>query len=214
MKHILGPLIALLFATISVSCGGGDDDDSPSSGGGATCTVTAACGGEIAGDWSITGFCPDTSKVPSQVKELCEQASLEYDEPTVSGSLSFKADMSFTQTTSAKGTGYLVLPADCLKEDSLTCDQATQLINGKLTGQQVKCSASNGGCKCALAVDETANSMGTYSTSGSTVTLKSTGQDDVPSMYCVKGSELTMTLTFTPGDKMYQFGGQLKLQKK
>jgi hypothetical protein len=212
MKHILVPLIALVFATISASCGGDDDDSSDSPGGGGpSCTVTPACGGEIAGDWTITGFCPDTSKVPPQILDLCDVAKLDYDEPVVSGNLSFKPDMSFTQTATAKGTGYLVLPADCLKADSLTCEQVEGLIKPNTPG--VKCSASNGGCRCALTVDETANTTGTYTTSGNSVTLKSAGKEDVKSDYCVQGSNLSLTLNFTPGDKMYQFSGQLKLQK-
>jgi len=214
MKHTLVPLIALVFATISASCGGDDEDGStpPGGGGGATCTVTAACGGDIAGDWNVTGFCPDTSKVPPQIKDLCESATLDYDAPVVAGSLSFKADKSYTQSTTAKGTGYLVLPADCLK-DLPSCEQAQQLINGSGgTEKPVTCAASNGGCRCALAVDEKADSTGTYTTSGQTVTIKAT--EELTSNYCVKGSELTLTLNFSPGDEKYQFAGQLKLQKK
>jgi hypothetical protein len=211
MKHSLVPLIALVFATISAGCGGDDDDSSASPGGSANCTTTPACGGEIVGDWKITGFCPDTSKVPPQLKELCESATLDYDAPVVSGSLSFKSDMTFTQSTMAKGTGYIVLPADCFKQDSLTCDQAQTLINNASGAAPIKCSASNGGCKCALAIDEAPTTMGTYTTSGSKATLKA--KDELTSDYCVKGSELTLTLNFTPGDKMYQFAGQLKLQK-
>jgi hypothetical protein len=212
MKHSLVPLIALVFATISAGCGVDDDDSSDSpGGGGAKCTVTPACGGEIVGDWQITGFCPDTSKVPPQLAELCDSATLDYDAPVVSGSLSFKSDMTSTQSTMAKGTGYLVLPADCLKQDSLTCAQAQQLINSSSGASPVTCTASNGGCRCALAIDESPSTMGTYTTSGSKAMLKA--KDELTSDYCVKGSELTLTLSFTPGDKMYQFAGQLKLQK-
>jgi len=212
MKYNLLPVAALLTVTMGIGCGG--DDSSEPNGSGPSCDLVAACGGDLAGDWRITGFCPDTSKVPQQILDICETATLDYDEPNVSGTVSFKADKTFTQSASAQGTGYLVLNAACLKQDdvTLTCKDVQDLINANSGASPLTCSASGGGCRCALTVNQPANSTGTYTTSGNNLTLTSAG-DNVSATYCVKGNKLYLTSNITPGSDAYQFTGQLQLEK-
>jgi hypothetical protein len=217
MKHSLVPCFVL---AVLVGCGGGDDGSTPNSTG-ATCTQTSPCGGDITGDWSIVSFCPDTSNAaPEEVKQICAQATVDFDTPMVSGTISFKADKSFTQSSSASGTGYLVFPPSCLDQPGakLTCAQVQDGLTQNSNNQKWACTSANGGCRCGLQLADTANNGGTYTTSSNDLTLTSTGASALPSMYCVKSDKLYMHLslatTATSGDKPYQVAGQLELEKK
>ncbi|MEY4582748.1 MAG: hypothetical protein RL701_7451 [Pseudomonadota bacterium] len=212
MKHSLVPMAAWLSAALLIACGGGDDDDASPTG--PNCAPVAMCGGDVVGEWSIASFCPDTSKVPDEVKAICTTATLDYDEPTVSGTLSFKADKTFTQTASASGTGYIVLDKKCV-EAAGNCTEAEGLINANSgTNQKLSCKdSSGGGCRCALHVSQSNKTdSGTYVVSGSKLTLDSGEKAD--STFCVASDVLTLTVSLAPSANAVAFTGQLHLTKK
>jgi hypothetical protein len=198
-RTILLPWMALFCLPGAIGCGGNDTDTFGVGGGGANCQLVSACGGDVSGDWKITGFCPDKSKVPEEIKQICETATLQYDEPKVSGTVAFNSDMSFEQTATASGTGYLVLDAACLKQDqvTLTCNQIEDAINENSGADPVKCSAQGSGCRCALHLNQSPNSSGEFSTSGNTLTLTA-GSDSSDIQYCVNGTRLTINLSLSP----------------
>lgn len=215
MKHTLLPLTAFITATLSIfGCGG--SDDTSAGGSGSTCKLEAACGGDITGNWKIVDFCPDTSAVPEAITQICESAKLEYDEPSISGTIAYKADKTYTQTASASGTGYLVLDQACLKQGSvtLTCKQIEEAINDKAKSK-VQCSAAGSGCRCGLGINQKADDQGTWAVSGQSLSVTPTGGTKADSAFCVKADKAYLTLTLSPdNDTAYTFKGQLQLQKQ
>jgi len=215
MKHQHLPLTALITATLSLfGCGGGDDTSDGSSGPG--CAQIPACGGDITGSWKIVDFCPDTSAVPEAIKQICETAKLEYDEPSLSGNVEYKADKTYTQTASASGTGYLVLDQACLKQDSvtLTCKQIEDAINERAK-TKVACSTAGSGCRCGQTINQTAPDNGTYAIAGQNLSLTNKSGTKSDNAFCVQGSNAYISVTLSPqDDASYTFKGQLQLQKQ
>jgi hypothetical protein len=215
MKHQLLPLTAFITATLSIfGCGG--SDDSTEGGSGSSCKLEPACGGDITGNWKIVDFCPDTSAVPEAIQQICESAKLEYDEPSISGTIAYKADKTYTQTASASGTGYLVLDQACLKQGSvtLTCKQIEDAINEKATSK-VQCSASGSGCRCGLGINQKADDEGAWAVTGQSLSVTAKGGTKSDSPVCVKADKAYITLTLSPdNDAAYTFKGQLQLQKQ
>jgi hypothetical protein len=214
MKQLLLPFAALLSASLGLGCGGDDSSDVGS--GGASCNIVAACGGgDVTGSWQITSFCPDKSDVPGEVQDLCKTATLDYDTPTVSGTLEFK-DGTFTQTASAKGTGYVVMGRSCIEDNNVTCAQAEELINKKSGGPQVSCKASSGGgCRCAVQIDQSnVTDSGKFTTAGTTLTLTGGKGKPLDSSYCLQSNKLYLTFTLDAAADAYGFTGQLELTKK
>jgi hypothetical protein len=214
MKYTVGFLAALTTVWLGVGCGGGDDTGPTDTG--PTCTPIAACGGTLTGDWKINSFCPDT-KVPQAAKDICETATVDYGTPTVSGTISFKDDKSFTIQATANGTGALVLDKSCLEQGSttLTCAQIQQAIESN-TGTMTSCTASNGGCRCAGTVMGSNTETGTYAISGNSVTLTTSG-GSLSSDFCEKGdNNLYLTLNLngtTDAGAALALAGQLVLSK-
>jgi hypothetical protein len=62
-------------------------------------------------------------------------------------------------------------------------------------------SSSDGGCKCTANVDQMSMTSGTYSTSGTTLTLTPSAGDPSTQEYCVKGSKLYL---LPPTDSAFQ----------
>lgn len=216
MKHKHLPLTAFITASLSIfGCGG--SDDSSAGGSGSNCELVPACGGDVSGSWKITGFCPDTSAVPEAIKQICETAKLEYDAPSISGSVEYKADKSYTQTASASGTGYLVLDHACLDQGggvTLTCKQIEEAINDKAKSK-VQCAEAGSGCRCGLSINQKADESGTYTVSGQTLSVTPMGGTKSDNPICVKSDKAYITLTLSPdNDAAYTFKGQLQLQKQ
>jgi hypothetical protein len=215
MKHQHLPLTAFITATLSLF-GCGSSDDSSSGGASSNCQLVSACGGDIAGSWTIVDFCPDTSAVPEAIMQICESAKLEYDEPKVSGTVDYNADKSYTQNASATGTGYLVLDQACLKQDSvtLTCKQVEEAINDKAKSR-FTCSMAGTGCRCGLNIDQKSTDTGTYAVAGQNLSLTDKSGTKADNSFCVKGDKAYITVKLSPEDNdSYSFKGQLQLQKK
>jgi len=215
MQHKHLPLTALITATLSLF-GCGSSDDSGAGSAGPSCDLVSACGGDVTGSWKIVDFCPDTSAVPEAITQICESAKLEYDEPSVSGTVEYKADKSYTQSASASGTGYLVLDQACLKQDSvtLTCKQIQDAINEKAKNK-VTCSAAGSGCRCGLRINQSANGTGTFAVAGQNLTLTAASDSKTDAPFCVKGDKAYITVQLSPDDNAsYSFKGQLQLQKQ
>lgn len=206
-------MLGIATAVSLLGCGG-DGGDS----GAGSCDVVSACGGAIEGDWTVVSFCPDKDKIPKAVTDICEAATLDSDALVVSGEISFKGDKTFVQSSRVKGTGYMVLERSCLEQGSVTlmCSQIEELINRGSDVDPVTCESSGGGCRCALAIDQSAQDEGTYSVSGTTLTMMSDASGTFSGGYCVQDSALTVDLDIAAmdGDDSYDLAGQLKLEKQ
>jgi hypothetical protein len=185
-------LVALL--AVAPGCGdddddGGDDDapmaDAGPNGNAPTCSDTfSACGGDLAGNWTIVDACG-----LSQPYDQCPAATIEAD-VTVTGTTSFEAGGTYSITSTTVGTASIELPASCLPPLVTSCDQIEALFeDGQCTG------TPQTSCACTFTINQTETEPGAYTVSGTVVTLDPDGEGEDqgprPTDYCVDGTYLT-----------------------
>ena len=123
-------------------------------------------------------------------------------EPHASGSLVFDADGSYALALVFDGSFDLNYPATCLA--GLGCDDATvgfqsQIDDGSFPLRNVSSisCAGTSGCLCHATVDAPQYEAGTYSISGSVLTLTATNGAAIDKSYCVDGNALHILKTST-----------------
>jgi len=171
-------LVAALAVSMATSCGGGDG----SCGG-------AACGGEIAaGRYRISSFC---SSITGTVQSpLCPMGTIAVVSSAlnVSGTITFNADKTYQSVTTLGGTIVEAFSGECLAKVAGSCAQLNQTFGGRggsCTGTTV--------CTCTLRLaPQDGMAMGTYSTSGTTLTITPTGKNGSPGEYCATPTSLTI----------------------
>jgi hypothetical protein len=162
-----------------------------SDGGGATCGAVAACGGAVVGTWTITDQCVIVS---GDLSNVCAGATASI-AGLFSGTLTFNANLTYTQTGSQGGTVHYHFPTTCFPTQ--TCSQVQSAVVAAnasagmgLTFQSVSCAAETGGCACdAIIANSPANETGTYVASGGTLTTTHDGTAD-DAQYCVNGNTM------------------------
>jgi hypothetical protein len=173
---------AAAIATFVVSCGGD----------GGTCAMVNACGGDIVGEWRITSSCLKVSG--TFALDGCTQPATVSGSVHITGTASYRADLTYTTTGTLTGSESVLYPAACLSAIGVTCADLNQSVNsGGATGSCA--SSSDGGCRCNFTIPpDASDDTGTYSTSGGTlITTPSGSPPDSPGGYCVQGSRLDMT---------------------
>jgi len=182
------------FGLSIAACGGGSKSSA--------CNQVGACGGSVVGTWKVTGSCLNAggnAAMASGISMSCPNASVGNANVSQTGSVTYKADMTFTATTTISGSVSVVLPASCLTQMgvTITCDQLNQVFKsvGSSAGAagssggglpDIHCSSSGGGCACTTSIPmQTSTTSGTYSTSGSLLTENGSISD-----YCVQGDKL------------------------
>lgn len=191
MRTILASLCVSL--ALVASCGG----DS----GGGTCGHAPACGGNIVGSWQITSSCITVDVSQVSLMTDCAGETAAAVGWAITGSVTYKADMTYASTSTITGKVVIGLPASCLTTQglTLTCDQLTQLLQPDLATQGFQsgqCVSSGGGCSCTLAIIPMSGvANGTYSTTAAGVLteLDSGGATPDVSDYCVSGAKLTLS---------------------
>lgn len=192
-----GPLALVLTATVSsASCGGGDSS---------TCGMVAACGGDIVGDWRITSSCLKATGTfnDPQCPSATVNASLQ-----VTGTVSYTAALTYNLAFLLSGTETVGFPASCLTSSgvTVTCNQLNQVFaaNPPDPSFMLHCTAAGGGgCNCSTPLNAfPSNEIGTYVTSGATLTTTPVGGTAESGGYCVKGTKLDLT----PPSSMMQSG--------
>lgn len=190
-----------LALLVFVGCGGG---------GGGSCSTPAACGGNIVGTWKVASSCISTSG--SGATPDCPQQMLKISNYTVSGTVTYNADMTYTATRSLSGDTETTLPASCLmfQGTTVTCAQLQAAITSDPTSgyQSVTCTAAASGCTCSgKIVQDNLNETGTFSTAGNVLTETATGGQPSLSDYCVQGGtklqimpHVDMTMPVNMGD--------------
>ncbi|HEY8922748.1 MAG TPA: hypothetical protein VIU64_00135, partial [Polyangia bacterium] len=115
-------VLGLFALTAFTSCGGSS---------GNSCANAAACGGDIVGTWTIQSSCVSASA--SMFADSCPTATVATSDLKITGSVVYKADLTYTSTSSMSGTATVHLPASCLTSGgvTVTCAQLTQLIAAK-----------------------------------------------------------------------------------
>jgi hypothetical protein len=173
----------LVACVVASGCSGS------TSSGGPNCSSFNACGGNIVGTWKVTGEC-----IGSQYNPFAAQcpSSTFSESASVSGTLTFETNGMYTITDMGMASGSLSIPSSCLTPGGITtCDQLQADFNGDGgTGTMATCSTTSTGCSCQLHANQaTTTTNGTYTTSGSSLTLTSNGTSGT-SPYCVQGSGL------------------------
>jgi hypothetical protein len=174
--------------------GGGDG------GGGAICGSVAACGGAVVGRWNITDVCVTGDM---DLSDICTgiTASIVL---SVSGSATYNADLTYTQTGTQGGTVRYHFPTACLGTQTCAQVQANLLSAGSaagmgLTFQSGTCFAEIAGCQCnAILTSSSADETGTYRTGGGTLTTTHDGTEDA-NRYCVNGNTMHQMVPETTG---------------
>jgi hypothetical protein len=181
--------------TSGVGGGGG------SGGSAASCTgVETACGGDVVGTWAIVKVCDLFLITPGT--PLCTGIEYIQSALTETGTVTFGADGTVTEDLTGTGTLREVVPSTCF-EVLGTCaeiDARYQMVVGQGVYTSAGCaSAASGSCECSAAFRTTATVSGTYTTSGSTLTLMNTTNTSSPASYCVQGSTMGLSVASQTG---------------
>lgn len=149
----------------------------------------AACGGDIVGDWSISGGCVDDGG-NNGLSELCATATIDVDFNTT-GTVSFGADGSFSSNVANTGSLSLNLPKECLASLGGSCENFSSSFEQPCT------TGADGSCGCIIPADDnTAGDTGTYSVSGNALTMQSASSTTPDELeYCVEGNNLHVKQT-------------------
>ncbi|WP_437571046.1 hypothetical protein [Sorangium sp. So ce542] len=210
--------ILLVASLLSLSACG--DDGGDSDGGGAACGEFAACGGDPTGTWTIEETCLDASTFA----ELTESCDAEIDASGVAmvGTAEFRADSTYVTTSTLQGPMKIVYPPSCLTMEgvTITCEQLDaslqEVVRDGALLASASCVAAGQGCACTLVLaGSTTTGEGTWSVSGTSLTMAPDGQepDEVP--FCVEGSSLTMAIeTETGTDAEGKIPNYLRLTKQ
>ena len=165
---------ALLIAAALAGCGDDDVD----------CSFEA-CGGDPVGVWTIDGACAPTA---GGGDGDCPGATI-VQSVSYSGSWTFDDDMTYTvdgQTlTSVQGS----FPQSCLGQVA-SCED--------LADDGLTCETSGDRCECNSLRSEPFEIAGTWTASGSTLTL-----DGSPWSYCQQGSSLKMLTGIDRGETVF-----------
>jgi hypothetical protein len=194
-------VMGVAVSVAAAACG--STDPKPEGGGAGSCGVTP-CGGDVVGTWEGSSACVDRARLEMDflagVMGSCANASLGNVTLTPSGTVSIAADMTFSGAISVDTMTEINFPAECTAGGN--CVLLTQLLQslvGMLGITSVSCTGS-GGCTCTMAqtFPLLPADTGTWSTSGTTLTLTGAGvTSQLP--YCEQGTSLHLPdLDMTP----------------
>ena len=154
-----------------------------------------ACGGAIVGTWTITSSC--VSESGSMFDSQCPTATVRSSGLTITGSVTYNADGTYSSTSTVGGSIYVTLPPSCLTSNgvTITCNQLNQVSQSNPTsGLTLNCTGTST-CACTETLaSQTSSETGTYTTTAAglltdTPTGGTAGQTD----YCVKGTTMTQS---------------------
>ena len=190
-KHLLSSTLALV-ATLgtTTSCG----TNHTAGGGSTTCMNAVPCGGNLTGNWKMVSVCFDQPTAPSDITDFCPTAKYNVSNATVTGSIAYNADKTFTQMATVTATVTLTLPGSCLTgQNAVSCTQLESSSNQGVTdpAQRVSCLMTNdNGCQCSSALQDTSQASGTYTVDASHLMQLGTDGSTDDEDYCVAGNNL------------------------
>jgi len=174
-------LIALLALVLS-SCGG-------SSGG--SCGKVEPCGGPVAGTWKAATTCNNPA-VFNNILADCAGAHATAENGSPAGSMVLNADLTYAMSLSVPFVVSVSIPLSCTT--AATCADLAATLAETLTGHSepsnsVVCSG-NSTCSCVLTQTGSLSGTGTYTTSGTTLTLTDDTGYSNSATYCVQSNTL------------------------
>jgi hypothetical protein len=183
----------LVAACLLPACGGGG---APAT----TCGNTQPCGGDVVGSWVPAGSCVTTASIQvrymSQLGDECPPgASVSIVDATsdwAAVSSTFDADGNYAGTAAFSASVQISVPAACLvTRGCADLDAELQAMVSPDTGiASASCHDGAAACTCSVVQQQTSDSSGTYSVSGTTLTMLPTGGSPNDMPFCVRGSEL------------------------
>jgi hypothetical protein len=182
-------VISAALGLTMFSCGGG----------GGSCGKVQPCGGNVVGNYSISGGCFDNAALSMQLGMQCPGATVNISGLNVSGNGSFNTDLTYSITETISASLSETIPTSCLTTGgvTVTCAQLDQEIQAVLiqspgTYQSAHCAGSSA-CTCTFVLaPQTTSETGTYTTSGTTITTTDSTGSPSSGSYCVQGNELHM----------------------
>jgi len=186
-------LIYLAMAPILSACG--------SSSGNGSCGKVAPCGGDVTGNWTITGSCVSNEAASMQIAQIlpnCTTAMVTSASEHATGSVSFDANMNYTFMETLTTSGQATIPPSCLQVAGVTlsCAAADALIQQYIATnpmgvQSAHCTGSTT-CVCNVTLaPQIISHSGTYNTLGSPIlTLNASDGTVYGTDYCVQKNEL------------------------
>lgn len=176
---------------LQLGCGGGSD-------GLATCGAFSACGGDLAGKWSIDGVCVDDNLADAMEAEMelpaaCDgivkdidvdiSGTFQYANGTETADVSMAYSVQFDYTA----TCLTAMAGTTISVDQTICS-ALASSQGSADGFDTTCKLASGGCSCAMSISKNSiQDTDTYSTNGGTLSYG----DGESVEYCVAGDTLT-----------------------
>jgi len=175
------------------------------------------CGGDVVGDWKASSACANRALLNqdflTSIASYCDGATLGAVTIKPSGTMSLRADQTYTAALTMDATAVVNVPSSCLSGQS--CATVSVLLQSALVGQMgiqsVSCTGS-GSCACTFKINsDFENSSGTYTTAGTVLDLYATAGTVTTggSDYCVQdGSlhlvtvDLTMPMAVVSSDLM------------
>jgi hypothetical protein len=203
MKLILLTMFGVCAAIGLSGCGGG---------GGSSCGAADTCGGDVVGTWTITDACSSTKA--SDLSPNCPTGSIFVLDLHTSGTLDYRADMTFSLQATISLTERMTLPRECL--GTTTCAELNASFQVDPRVSSSSCMASGTGCVCVIARAPVSGAeTGAYTTSGGVVSLTPTTGAPEQDNYCIKGNTMTLATTMgMVGVMGMQAAGTLTLVKQ
>jgi len=179
--------------SVLASCGGGGgitgDKSDGGDGGANVCATSGSCGGDIGGTWTAQTSC---LSIMGTLSADCPAGRILEGQASYTGTVTYKADGTYTGHLVQSGSSTTTLPASCLSLGSttLTCDQLTTTST---PGVAVTCQGTSE-CACTLTLtNKDASETGTYTIAEGILTETSSKGTVTRSHYCVTGTSLTIT---------------------
>ena len=179
--------MTVAFAALVAGCG-------PSSGsstnGPPGCLQAQPCGGDVVGTWNLLGACTSPAfltELNSQLQTACPGASVSAFNIDISGTVTYNADLTYSSNVHETFTGTETIPLSCLGFASCAA------VVSDSPDSTLTCTGTTT-CTCQIGGSPAGNESGTYSLSGTNLTM--VGPDDTTTnTYCVQNGQLHLMET-------------------
>jgi hypothetical protein len=197
------PSLVLIGATVFVLALGSCDDGDGNGGLGSTsCGAFSPCGGAVVGTWELKNVCFSGSlPVPIAVPG-CTGAVGSVQTATVSGTVTYNADLTTTANTTLQWTMKFDIPQSCL--GGQTCAQLEAQFKADLADPDslftaASCTGS-GACVCLMTMKpDTISDPGTYRLAGNQIITRDAMGEEETVDYCASATELKVRTVMSMG---------------
>jgi len=150
------------------------------------CAFTA-CGGSPVGEWHAVDACgTDTMNIDG-----CSGASVSADVDSLSGTVSVRADMTYSVNIMTSGSVHATIPGSCLPQGLTSCSQLADLISGSGISNPSCVGNPAMSCTCSGRVDGSSTEDGTWSVAGTQLTTTPNGSSTSSTAnFCAQGNSL------------------------